>query len=130
MQTQWHDTPTHHSIQTRGRPVVLLSIDVSSLRYFSFMKIPHNAGSVRSCIIILKMKPESTGRIPKGKNHWSRKCRAKRDGPPQLIISFLSFFSRTPTYLNWYVEMIWIWYAIIFEYFYNPRHNTLLDISC
>ena len=32
-----------------------------------FMKVLHNAGSVRSCIIILeKMKPETTAAIPKG----------------------------------------------------------------
>ena len=38
------------------------------------------------------------------------KCIAKGDGPPQLLISFLSFFSRTPTCLIWSVDLIWIWY--------------------
>ena len=49
-----HGTPPRHSIETRSRLVVVLSIDVCSHHYFSFMKVLHNAGSVQLCIIILE----------------------------------------------------------------------------
>ena len=43
---------------------------------------------------------------------WSRKCIAKRDGPPQLFISFLSFFRATlPVYTD-----LWIWYGYNTQY--------------
>ena len=58
-----HGTQPRHSIQTRCRPVVVLSIDVCSHHYISFIKVLHNADSVRSCIIILEN--ESTAAIPK-----------------------------------------------------------------
>ena len=54
-------TPSRHSIQTRGRPVVVLSIDVCSHHYFSFpAAIPKGITTV----VIMR---------------WSRKCISKRD---------------------------------------------------
>ena len=57
-----------------------------------------------------------------------RKCIVKC-GDPTLLISFLSFFSRTPTCLNWSVDLTWTWYSTIFSCFDNPKLQTLLDIS-
>ena len=96
-----HGTQPRHSIQTRCRPVVVLSIDVRSHHYISFMKVLHNADSVRSCIIILENETwihynNTKKRLPLVMMRWSRKCIAKRDGPPQLVISFLSFFFAHP----------------------------------
>ena len=52
-----------HSTQTQGRPDVVLSIDVCSHHYFSFMKGLHNVVNV--VLSSWKMKPESTAAIPK-----------------------------------------------------------------
>ena len=46
-----------------------------------------------------------------------------------LLSSFLSFFSCTPTWLNWSVDLIWTWCWIIFVCFCIPILQTLLDIS-
>ena len=57
-----------------------------------------------------------------------RKCIFKCSDPT-LLISFLSFFSRTPTCLNWSVDLTWTWCSTICSCFDNPKLQTLLDIS-
>ena len=68
-----------------------------------------------------KEKPLVTGRC-------LRKC-IVICGDPKLLMSFLSFFLRTPTYLNWPVDLTWSWYLTIFSCCDNPKLQTLLDIS-
>ena len=126
-------------IQTQGRPVVVLSIDVCSHHYFSFMKVLHDAGSVRSCIIILENET------------WNHCSNTKRDRPsrwlfnkemvtqmhsqtrwPSTAIDPISVtFFRAPNLFKLICgsDMDMIHNKLMFAYFYNPIFQTLLDIT-
>ena len=52
-----------------------------------------------------------------------RECTTKRDGHPHYWSHFCHFFSCTPTWLNWSVDLIWTWCWIIFVFLYPNTAN-------
>ena len=99
-----HGTPTRQSLQTRADlslcyPLVCVVIITFLLCKFSTMLVlcDHTLSS-------WKMRPESTAAIPKGItngfNEMVTQMYSQTRWPPQLLISFLSFFSHTQTCLN------------------------------
>ena len=124
----WHPIPSQYTDTGPCYPLMCEVITTFLSWKFSAMRIlcSHASSS-------WKMKPEPTATIPKGittgynENIMQMQSQTRWPSTPIDLISVI--FSRTPTSLNWYVDLIWIWYAMIFACFYSPILQTLLDIS-